>query len=158
MSTALRPPAKLPQIRDTQGASRFAELRLIARLNAEAAAIIYRATGTVSKDVAPRLRQWVYGVQAGRIELGRDFKPMLEVIAGGVGKNVSHNEARAALAALLVIARQLIDLKLPPETPPDPDPMQGDKRAVRRGDVSPRWVGRLPLGSDHGPAPRGRAA
>lgn len=156
MATALRPPTKEIAIRDT-GVSRFAELRLIARFNAVAAEIIYRATGTVSKDVVPRLRQWVYGVQSGRIKIGRDFQPMLEVLAGGASRKiVSQHEARAALIELLAIGREIIDLQLPPETPVDPNsPTKG--HATYRSGTQPR-VGRFPLGSDDHHTPTGCAA
>ncbi len=122
MTTAFRPPTKETRIRDIRGAAagaaRFAELRVLARLNAEATAIVYRATGTVSRDVIARLRQWVYAVRAGRVELGRDFVPMLDVLAGGVGRTMGRLEAREAAERLLALGQQLIDLKL--SGPDDP--------------------------------------
>lgn len=165
MSTATRPPRNFSPIRDTAGSTgstgsaRFAELRQIARLNAQATAIVYRATGTVSRDVAPRLRQWAYAVRKGEISMGRDFLRLIDVLTGMVSRRLmSNHDAREAAHQLLAIGEQLIDLRLP--VSPDPTPghrsTQANPAPIERTEKSAHigragWAGGELFGSDDAP-------
>jgi hypothetical protein len=153
MHDTLRPPTKEIAIRDTDsGVRRLARLRAIARLDAEVSALVYRITGTVSRDVPAKFRQWAYDVRTGRVRMGRDLGKLYEILEA----RPDREEARWYAEQMIGFARQLMELTLPGPTDPPHEPT-GARTAShclrgtdRESSHARRGVGGVILGSFDG--------
>lgn len=112
-------------IRDTDarlvGVARMAELRQIEKIKAEATALFYRATGTVSRDVPVELHEHAYDNRRGKLNPLGAIDRYSTILQHRTRRNLSRAEARRYAEQMLVLAQQLIDVKLP-VGPTDNDP------------------------------------